>query len=262
MADLCITPEEHFMTSSRTADLLVTARQNAGTVPWRDILPRNREQAFAVQDATLATIGPVAGWKVGVSASGAEPSCAPLPAACLLASGVTLSGPQWRMRGIEVEVALRLVRDIHPQGKLLTSHELSGACDAVLPVIEVLESRLDDRQGEPLAQLADLLSHGALVLGEPSTLAPGQLDLKMLDARLAFNGEQVANTHGGNPAQDVWALFAWLAQHAEQRGQPLRAGQIVTTGSCTGMLMAPPDALVQAEVAGIGAIKVQFQDWA
>jgi 2-keto-4-pentenoate hydratase len=244
----------------QAADLLVAARKNAGAVPWRDILPGNREQAFAVQDATLKELGPVGGWKVGASAPGAEPSCAPLPASCLLASGVTLSGPQWRMRGIEVEVALRLGRDINPRGKLLAAGELAGACDAVLPVIEVLESRLDDRQGEPLAQLADLLSHGALVLGEPSAFAPAQLDLKMLDARLAFNGGQVASTHGGNPAADVWALLAWLALHAEQRGQPLRAGQIVTTGSCTGLLMAPRGALVQAEVAGVGAIELRFQD--
>lgn len=246
------------MTASQTADLLILARQNGSSVAWRDILPGNRAEAFAVQDAILEKIGPVAGWKVGASGPTAEPSCAPIPAACLLASGATLSGPQWRLRGIEVEVALRVGRNIDPQGKLLTAEELVDSFDAVLPVMEVVETRLDDKQGDALAQLADLLSHGALVLGQPSTLAPSKLDLRTLAATLSFNGEQVASTLGGNPAGDVWTLLAWLALHCEQRGQPLRAGQIVTTGSCSGMLPAPAAALVQAEVAGVGSVELQF----
>lgn len=246
------------MTASQTADLLILARKNVNTVAWREILPGNRAEAFAVQDATLEKIGPVAGWKVGSKGPASEPSCAPLPASCLIASSVKLAGPQWRMRGIEVEVALRVGRDINPQGKLLTAEELADAFDAVLPVIEVVETRLDDKQGDALAQLADLLSHGALVLGQPSALVPSKLDLRTLEATLSFNGEKVATTRGGNPAEDVWTLLAWLALHCEQRGQPLRAGQIVTTGSCTGMLLAPVGALVQAEVAGVGSIEVQF----
>ena len=246
------------MTASQTADLLILARNNAGTVAWREILPGSRAEAFAVQDATLEKIGPVAGWKVGSNGPGCEPSCAPIPAACLLASGVTLSGPQWRLRGIEVEVALRVGHDIHPQGKLLDAEELAAAFDAVLPVIEVVETRLDDKNGDPLAQLADLLSHGALLLGQPSSLAPSKLDLRTLATTLSFNGEKVVTTVGGNAAEDVWTLLAWLALHCEQRGQPLRAGQIVTTGSCTGMLPAPVAALVQAKVEGVGSIELQF----
>lgn len=102
------------------------------------------------------------------------------------------------------------------------------------------------------------MSHGALVLGAPSALPPSELDLRTLPATLVFNGEKVASTLGGNPAEDVWTLLAWLALHCEQRGQPLRAGQIVTTGSCAGMLLAPAGALVQAEVNGVGRIEVQF----
>ena len=83
-------------------------------------------------------------------------------------------------------------------------------------------------------------------------------ELRKLATTLSFNGEKVATTLGGNPAEDVWTLIAWLALHCEQRGQPLRAGQIITTGSCTGMLLAPAAALVQANVAGVGSIEVRF----
>ena len=199
---------------------------------------------------------------MGAKGPNAEPTCAPLPTTGLLATGVRLHGEAWQMRGMEVEAALRLGRDINPQGKLLTPAELADACDAVLPVIEVVETRLADWPGsDPLAQLADLQSHGALVLGAPLAMQPAQLDLRLLHAHLTFNGNTVSNTKGGNPAQDVWRMLAWLALHCAQRGQPLRAGQIVTTGSCTGMLFAPVGALVEAELLGPGCqgqIAVQF----
>ncbi|MES2941699.1 MAG: fumarylacetoacetate hydrolase family protein, partial [Pseudomonadota bacterium] len=234
------------MTASQTADLFMLARKNASTVAWQDIVPASRADAFAIQDATIALFGVGGGWKVGSKGPGFEPGCAPLPAACLLESGVTLTGPAWRLRGVELEVALRVGRDLDPQGRLLPPEELAAAFDAVLPVIEVVESRLDDRQGsDPLAQLADLQNHGALVLGTPSAFLPADVDLRSIEACLSFDGEVVATTRGGNPAEDLWPMLAWLALHCEQRGQPLRKGQIVTTGSCTGMLVAPAGTLVQ-----------------
>ena len=52
----------------------------------------------------LARLGPISGWSVGSKAPQAEPACAPLPATRLPASGITLVGDAWRMRGVEVEV--------------------------------------------------------------------------------------------------------------------------------------------------------------
>ena len=53
-------------------------------------------------------------------------------------------------------------------------------------------------------------------------------------------------------------LLAWLARHARERGRPLRAGDVVTTGSCTGLLFAWEGARVQAEVEGVGRVELQF----
>lgn len=161
---------------------------------------------------------------------------------------------------MEVEVALRLGRDLDPQGRLLAPAELAQAFDPVLPAVEVVESRLlEGHIADPLAQLADLQCHGALVLGSPAALPPAQMDLRTLEASLRFNGTVAAHTYGGNPAQDVWRLLAWLALHCAQRGQPLRAGQIVTTGSCTGMMNAPRGLPVRGEVTGVRAVELRFE---
>jgi 2-keto-4-pentenoate hydratase len=249
----------HFPTAQAAAQRLLAAREQAAGVPFREILPADRAGAFAIQDATVATLGAIGGWKVGAKAIDAQPACAPLPASGILPTGAVLQGPRWRLRGVELEVAFRLGRDLDPQGRLLSRAEIAAAIDHVLPVIEVVETRLADwRQSDPLASLADLQSHGALVLGAPAAVAPETVDLRQLEAYLAFDGQAVASARGANPAADVWRLLAWLALHCSERGVPLRAGQIITTGSCTGMLFAPEGAAVLGQLAGIGQVELRL----
>jgi len=250
------------------AQRLAAARATNTLVHSADIQLPDAAAAYAVQGATLALLSPqgaaadsIGGWKVGAADIQAAQHCAPLPRAGLFASGATLSGPQWRWRFVELEAALRLGRDLDPQGRLLSREELAPAFDAVLPTLEVVESRLaDGRAAHPMARLADLQSHGALVVGAPSALAPRDLDLRALDATLTFDGAEAVQTHGGNPAQDVWRLLAWLALHCAERGMPLRRGQIVTTGSCTGLVAAPLVAQVQGHIAGLGSVSLRFTD--
>ena len=223
------------------------------------IAAADRAAAFAVQDATLGLLGGSAGWKVGAKDPSAEPGCAPLPATGVMRSGVVLPDASHRLRGIEVEVALRLGRDLIPDSPEIDMAELMAAVESVIPAIEVVESRFQDwRESDPLAQLADLQSHGTLVVGEPAGLSPADVDLRTVEAYLAFDGQPVATTRGANPAADIWRLLAWLAWHAAQRGMPLRAGDVVTTGSCTGLLFAPEGARVQALLPGVGSVELRF----
>lgn len=242
------------------ADRLLAARgDGAAPAQWHDVLPADRAGAYAVQDAVVARLGPIGGWKVGAKGPALEPACAPLPASGLLHERATLAGPSWQLRGLEVEVAFRLARDIAPMDDRMGAADIAAAIDCVLPVVEVVETRLAHWRGsDPLAQLADLQSHGALVLGRACLLPAAQVDLRGVQAYLAFDGQPVASARGANPAGDVWRLLAWLAFHCVQRGQPLRAGQIVTTGSCSGMLFAPEGARVQAHLEGIGGVAFRF----
>jgi len=241
------------------AEQLIAARQGPA-VPWRSVLPTDPAMAYAIQDATVARLGPVGGWKVGARSADATPSCAPLPASGLRAAGwASQAGERWRLRGVEVEVALRIARDFDPGDRVATREELAALFDAVIPAIEVVESRFADFEGsDPLAQLADLQSHGALVLGEPVAMSLDAVDLRSLEAFLAFDGRQVARTRGGHPTGDFWRLLSWLGRHCAMRGMPWRAGQIITTGSCTGMLFAPEGAHVEARLAGIGTVGLRF----
>jgi 2-keto-4-pentenoate hydratase len=238
---------------------LLAARRGGGAFPSAAVVPPDRETAYAIQDATIAALGPARGWKVGAKGPDVEPNCAPLPSAGIFASGVRLVGPAWTMRGIEVEAAVRFARDFVPASPDVDRAQLQDAIDCVLPAIEVVETRFSDwRESDPLAQLADLQTHGALVLGEPSTMKPADLDLQTVEAYLAFDGQPVASCRGANPAADVWRLLAWLAWRCVQRGHPLRAGDVVTTGSCSGMLFADEGMRVLADLKGLGRVELHF----
>jgi len=245
-----------------SAQRLAHAHRGSALAPHAQVTPPDAAGAYAVQDLLARTLGPIGGWKVGAAGPAAEPACAPLLAAGVFKSGVALVGPPWRSRGVEVEVALRLGHDLVPgnadTGPLAAARVIE-AVDAILPAVEIIETRLADwRSSSPLAQLADLQNHGGLVIGEPSPIDVRDVDLRTVEAYLAFDGQPVASTRGANPAADIWRLVGWLAWHCARRGMPLRAGQVITTGSCSGVLFAPEGAFVQAQLAGIGQVELQF----
>lgn len=241
------------------ARALLLARGNSERVRADVVRPESAEEAYAIQDATLQALGPIGGWKVGARSVEAEPTCAPLPAGGLLPAGAVLSGPAWRLRGIEVEVAFRLRHDLPPRCAAYTRDDLAFAIDAVYPVIEVVETRLDDwLSAGPRAQLADLVSHGALIVGQRRPFEKTWLRLSSLEVRLRFGEQRVAHTVGGHPCPDAGHLLTWLANHCSQRNRGLKAGQILTTGSCTGMLFASAGASIDAVVEGLGEVSLSF----
>ncbi|HJS03211.1 MAG TPA: 2-oxopent-4-enoate hydratase [Variovorax sp.] len=247
------------VTPDTAARALNRARREGRRVPSTLLQPVSLREAYAIQDATLVAIGPVGGWKVGARGPGQEPTCAPLPAAGLLPDGALLQGPAWRLRGIEVEVAFQLGADLPPRPAPYTLGDLRFAIESVLPVIEVVETRLADWLGAGAqAQLADLLSHGALVTGQRQPFEPGWFDLERTEAVLRFDEQIVAHTVGEHPCPDAGALLVWLANHCSARGAGLKAGQVLTSGSCTGLLFASQGTAVRVEVDGLAPLGVSF----
>ena len=107
------------------------------------------------------------------------------------------------------------------------------------------------RRMPPAALLADNLSNGGFCYGAAGRrVAP--IDFATQAASLLIDGKEVKRATGGNPAGHPRRLLAWLAGHAASRGRPLRAGDIVTTGSHTGITIAPPGARVTARFDGLG----------
>jgi 2-keto-4-pentenoate hydratase len=68
----------------------------------------------------------------------------------------------------------------------------------------------------------------------------------------------VAEGSGANVLGDPVEALVWLANDQRQRGDGLRAGQAVITGSCTGVNMAEAGDKARAEFGTLGAVELEF----
>ena len=238
---------------------LLDARRTRTRISLADLALDAAADAYAVQDLVIQSLGPIGGWKVGAKGIDREPTCAPLPAAGILASPASLPDGPWRARGIETELAVRFDADLPEREVPYTQDEVLAAIGALLPTIEIVETRLIEfPSAPPTSMLADLGAHGALVTGAPIALRPELLQTSILRAQQWFDEQLVATSVGGNPAQDLVRVLVWLANHCAGRGLGLRAGQVVTTGSCTGMLFAVAAARVRGTVDELGSCECSF----
>ena len=55
-----------------------------------------------------------------------------------------------------------------------------------------------------------------------------------------------------------YAALAWLAEHAQARGAPLRAGETVLLGSLVKTQWLPPGAVARVEIEALGAAEARF----
>ncbi|WGF90170.1 2-keto-4-pentenoate hydratase [Marinivivus vitaminiproducens] len=242
--------------AAAAAELLLLARRSAPLDRLPDGLgPVDAAEAYAIQDVVAERLGPVVGWKVGAASIEAEPTAAPLLDGTILPSPASLSSAAYAPLGVEAEIAFTLARDL-PAGASRSDAE--AAIGAAHVVIEVCASRFSDWHAvDGLSKLADFNTNGALVVG---TAFDGWRDLEVSrqKVRLDFNDQTVIEQDGGNTASDLLRLLVWLAGHAEGRGQPLAAGQVVTTGSWTGIRFVTPGTSVKAMFEGLGSAHVDF----
>ena len=226
-------------TAQRTlAHHLQAARSDSDAIEAlpASLVPATEEEAYAVQNAVAASMGPVCGWKVGAGSPEAEPSAAPLHQETLFKDGAIIPADFFRHRGVEAEFAYRFDRVV---GNDLTPEAILSAVGSVHPAIEIVDTRfIAPGSQHRLAHMADQQSHGALIIGSAFAdwrhFQPAQEHFTM-----RVDHQCVSDQVGGNTAGDLPRLLVWLARHAAERNMPIQAGTIVTTGSLSGAFFVP-----------------------
>ncbi len=260
------TPREAFLL--RTADTLLAARRNntplADLPP--DLLPLDIPEVSFVQDAVAAAFGPIGGYKVGAPTPEATPLFAPMPAAWIAPSGTTLSGPRFRYRGLEAEIAFLVGKDLparSPGEQPYTREEALAAMASCHPAIEVLESAfIDPMQATKLAYLADLQMHGGFIYGAAFAGGPPvdnwqSIDFNTEHVTLSVDGVLRIERTGSNTSGDLLKLIPWLANQGARTGG-LRAGQWITTGSWTGNTPATAASVVNVHFSTAGSVNLRY----
>ena len=162
------------------------------------------------------------------------------------------------MCGIEAEVALRLGEAVDAdRAATLDETSASALIEAMAVSIEIVDSRWTGGMSAPaLLRLADLQTHGALVLGPWVPWAPR--DWAKQICRVFIGEQPVVQRQGTHALGDpVWGVGEWL-RHATRGGRTVAAGTVLTTGTWVGVLNAKPGDRVIAEFDGIGAAQVQL----
>ncbi len=225
--------------------------------------PADLAEALAVQAETVALLGPcfggVGGWKTGRTDRDADPIMAPVLAARLRRSPARFSRAEALLRGVELEIAFRL-EDEPPPPDAPDFEATLRRIVSVSPAIEVVDARVRvGAEAQPLLKLADLQTNAGLVTG-PARRDWADLPLDAMSLRWEIAGDVAAEGRAPTPGGDAFATFCAFARLVGGHCGGLRAGQVVTTGSLTGLLWAPPGATARGEIAGLGAVSVTFAD--
>ncbi|KQX19715.1 MULTISPECIES: fumarylacetoacetate hydrolase family protein [unclassified Sphingomonas] len=156
---------------------------------------------------------------------------------------------------VEGEIAFILGRDL--TGPDITEQDVLDATALVMPCLEIVDSRISDWKIKIQDTVADNASAALVVLGDMA-LPVSCIDLVTCGMSLEINGELRSTGAGaaslGHPARAV----AWLANTLGRYGTPLRAGEVILSGSLGAMLPVAQGDHVRMTLSGLGTAEARF----
>ena len=254
--------------SSDLARQLWQARRSGGTVALDGIVaPKSLAEAYAVQREIVALSGaPSRGFKVGSTSVEAQrilgtdgPGAGLLLAPFVHASPARFAIEPAQTPAVEGEFAYLLGCDLPARAAPYTMDAVIGAVAAIAGAIEVVGTRLSGGLAGKgrLLVTADCGANIALVHG------PWRHDLRSRDLRthpvaLRINGTVRGSGTGRRALGDPGNVMLWLANQQSAQGRGLKSGDIVSTGTCTGLDAVHPGDRVRAEFGELGAVEIVF----
>lgn len=253
---------------ARAAALLIEARRTRQPIDLPDACrPRNLEEAYAIQEAVTAGLGEIpVGWKIGATDAAVRAlEGFDEPVAGRLFDGHVHTAPAdlpatlfTTFRNCETEFAFRLAHDLPPRDEPYGRSDILAAIATLHLAIEVGDTRYRDRaRMGGIGVCADNSGGTEFVMADGIADWRG-LDLPALTVVLLVDGERRAEGAGSAVMGDPIEAMVWLANHLRRRTIGLRAGEIVTTGSCTGITKVNAGAEVRADFGDLGAVTVRF----
>ncbi len=179
----------------------------------------------------------LAGWKIGATSPAArrimatdQPFYGPVYRPRVMASGADVVLPPGFF-GFECEMALRLGVDLPAKDDGYPADALRIAVDGVVLAIELVAARQRlEGIGDARRAAVDFGYNHGLVLGP--TLAPPPVDaLAEVEVVAMVDDLEVGRGSGSEVLGHPLQALAWLTR----QGVALTAGQIVSTGTCTGI---------------------------
>jgi 2-keto-4-pentenoate hydratase len=251
-------------------EIIARARieHRSGIFPDR-LKTRDWESVLAVIDGVNEKLKlPYAGWKVGaaseeirraegvpgpcpgqISRKGVYESPARLPSSLFI-----------NYRCSECEFAFRMATDMPSRDIPYNESEVGDAVEALFPAIEIGDTVFEDWYGASGYHGCSMDNGGAaaFVYGAPIQNWR-EMDLANAKIELYLNGRYMKSGYGraamGNPITSLTWMVNWL----RARGKILRAGDFVSTGTCTGHFFATSGDWLEADFGKIGQVAVTYE---
>ncbi|MEO8346686.1 MAG: 2-keto-4-pentenoate hydratase [Betaproteobacteria bacterium] len=221
--------------------------------------PTDLEAALWIQQRVLKLLGQdIGGWKCSVPSAERPILAAPIFASTIYATSPYPVASTVDIARIEPEVAFLMGHDLPKRATPYSEAEIRAAIDEPRLVLEILGTRYAQPGSVTWPEMmADNVQNQGLFIGP--TFARG------LDAQL--NGFAVTirtpdgvlssheGTHGDrHPLNPLY----WLANFLAERGEGLRAGQVVTTGSYAGAIEVPIGPPLTVTYGDLGEVNIEL----
>jgi 2-oxopent-4-enoate/cis-2-oxohex-4-enoate hydratase len=253
------------------ADELYDALRNQKMVaPLTDREPdMTVEDAYAVSGALLQKRieidgEKVIGKKIGITSAAVQnmlgvnqPDFGYLTDAMVVNEGETLSLTDKMIQPrAEGEIAFVLKKDLIGPG--ITATDVLQATDFIVPCFEIVDSRVKDWNIKIQDTVADNASCGYFLLGQDA-VDPKSVDLSTCGMVMELNGE-IISTGAGAAALDSSPVscVVWLANTLGKLGVPLKAGEVILSGSLVPLQPVVAGDYMSVSIGGIGRTAVRF----
>ncbi|WNJ99168.1 fumarylacetoacetate hydrolase family protein [Thalassospiraceae bacterium LMO-JJ14] len=237
------------------------------------LLPRSavagtaeRNVSYQVQAAAADASGLTrAGWKVAATSDMAQdllgmdgPSIGPVFAEHLYKSGDTLVARPEHGAAIECEIAFEMAEDLD-DARITSINDLLDATKRALIAVEVVGCRFEGGfKGAGISVcISDFSFNAALVCG-PEIDGWRDMDMAGVGAAITLNGEPGNAGTGAAVLGNPLLALQWAATEAQSIGLPFRKGDIITTGTMTGVTPVKPGDEVLCDFGPCGQISISF----
>jgi 2-keto-4-pentenoate hydratase len=156
---------------------------------------------------------------------------------------------------VEPEFVFRIGQDVTPE--FIERRSIAESIEYIAPGIEVHHYRF--WYGEPSFQelIASNAIHACLVVGHEKT-KPENLDLEMEGVGLFVGADLAASGIGAETFGGPLKSLAWLAGNLIQRGEHLKAGDLVIPGSPVKLVPVARGDEVTVRFTRLGSVRARF----
>ncbi|MBC8239822.1 MAG: fumarylacetoacetate hydrolase family protein [Alphaproteobacteria bacterium] len=258
--------------AAEAAEILAQARRSGLNIDGlpSNLQPQTLDDAYQIQNALIPLIeelsnGRRLGYKGGATAEAPQkllgldhPFLGVLVSSYMLKSGDTIPAAACKAKLLEVEFAFRMAEDLPPAAAPYDVGGVLAAVGSFITSIEVVDLRYTGGMAAGgLQVIADNSAAGFWLAGAEFEDLDA-VDFEDFPVTLHINGKLAAEGNSANVLGNPLNSLTWLANTLCQQGSGLKAGEIITAGSCIAPTPAQAGDEAVADFGELGKVTVRF----